>query len=824
MAAPAVLMGFHGWDCPLTKTEVQKILESACGDGIWRVSLSDGEGHIYAEVTRASDSAGEGRDEPHDNTEVCAAVLVGNSAAAALHVVGPARLRARLNEAARLASAWIAYAWKTALETDSLAREIVRSYEELHLLYELGGGLTSHQSVSAAADLILEKTLLTVPAAQAVIRLQSPEEQVYVKHSPPTAPDSARPGIDGQSISTTLRSRGIVLGTIVLSRSQDDGPFTSVDGKLLDGVGALAGNAIHSAQLYEELRRQGETRLRAVMDNVAEGIITVDGQGTVESFNPAAEQIFGYAAAEVIDQDFALLLPENLRTEYGGDLGNYLRLGKSNVVGATPHQMQGKRKDGEIFPMDMSVSHVSFDAQPLFIVSVRDITERQQWEEALRHQALHDALTGFPNRTLLYDRIQQVIVARHESEAFLALLVMDLDRFKEVNDTFGHHYGDLLLKQIGPRLRKVLRPADTVARLGGDEFAVLLPGANVRDATATAARLLRALRQPFPINGHLLDVTASIGIALCPEHGRDADTLLRQADVAMYVAKSNHSEYSVYAAEQDHHSINRLKLISELRFAIEQNELILYYQPKACLKDGEVTWVEALVRWRHPELGLILPNDFIPLAELTGLIRQLSQWVLNAALQQCRAWMDAGLDIGVAVNLSAQNLQDWRLPDVVTTAFETWGVPHNKLILEITESALMADPAESLGILTRLRNLDVRIAIDDFGTGYSSMAYLQQLPVQEIKIDKSFVLDMKSNDNDTAIVRTIIGLGHDLGLTVTAEGVEDQATWKMLASLGCDIAQGYYLSYPLPASELTRWLGDRQAQRAAHETVRTGSR
>ncbi len=598
----------------------------------------------------------------------------------------------------------------------------------------------------------------------------------------------------------------------MLGRSHDDEPFSSVDSKLLDAIGTLAANAIRNAQLYEELLQQAdalrasETRLRAVMDNVAEGIITVNEQGIVESFNPAAELTFGYAVDEIKGQRFEMLMPKSSHHEYDGDLSNYLRLSKSSVIGSRLHQASGRRKDGTTFPMDMAVSEVSLDTKRLFIVSVRDITERKQWEEALQHQALHDSLTDFPNRTLLLDRLQQAIVTGRRDDKPAALLIMDLDRFKEINDTFGHHCGDLLLKEIGPRIRSVLREGDTVARLGGDEFAVLLPGIDSKDAIMVAEDILRGLEQPFSVDGHLLHITASIGIALYPQHGQDADTILRQADVAMYVAKRAHSEYAVYASDQDQNSANKLALMGELRSAIEQNELVLYYQPKASLKDGSVAMVEALVRWQHPRHGLIMPNQFVPLAERTGLIRPLSNWVLNEALHQCRAWQDSGDDIAVAVNLSAQNLHDRRLPEIIAGLLETWNVPHDKLTVEITESTLMSDPAEAAEILSHLSAMGVKIAIDDFGTGYSSLAYLKRLQVDEIKIDKSFVMHMAENDNDAAIVRSTIGLGHDLGLTVTAEGVEDRGTWDMLGGIGCDIAQGYYLSRPMPAEDVARWL------------------
>jgi len=383
---------------------------------------------------------------------------------------------------------------------------------------------------------------------------------------------------------------------------------------------------------------------------------------------------------------------------------------------------------------------------------------------------------------------------------------MDLDRFKEVNDTFGHHIGDLLLEQLGERLGGVLRNSDTIARLGGDEFAVLLPTATIDDARQIADRLLQVLEEPFALGGLQLEIDASIGIALSPDHATDADTLLRRADVAMYVAKRGNSGHATYTADQDQHSPMRLAMVGELRRAVENSELSLYFQPKVSLKSGRVTCAEALVRWQHPKHGLLGPDLFVPIAEQTGLIRPLSRWVLDAALRQVNRWRQDGLDLAVAVNLSMRNLHDPEMAETIRQLLARWGVPASCLTIEITESSLMADAARAMEVLSRVRSMGVGVSIDDFGTGYSSLAYLKRLPVHELKIDKSFVAHMASDENDAAIVRSTIGLAHDLGLRVVAEGVEDQQTWDVLAALGCDVAQGYFISRPLPALALGEWL------------------
>jgi diguanylate cyclase (GGDEF)-like protein len=448
----------------------------------------------------------------------------------------------------------------------------------------------------------------------------------------------------------------------------------------------------------------------------------------------------------------------------------------------------------------------------LFLI-VRNASHRLVRQSAsLAYQARHDALTDLPNRTLLHDRLQQALHHAPPPQpgaepVSVALLLMDLDRFKEINDTFGHHHGDQLLRQVGARLCAALRATDTVARLGGDEFAVLLPATDVQRASAVAGALVRALEEPFILEGYSVSVGASIGIAVAPEHGQDATTLLRRADVAMYAAKRATSGYAVYLAAQDQYSPERLGLVGELRRAIEQDQLLLYYQPKVDFKTGRLDSVEALVRWQHPVRGLVPPDQFIPLAEHTGLITPLSHWVLTAALRQCRAWRDAGLGIRVAVNLSARLLQDERLVDSIVDLLRAWDVTPDLLQVEVTESAVMADPARALQILTRLHEMGIRIAIDDFGTGYSSLAYLKKLPADEIKIDKSFVRDMPGNADDVTIARSVIDLDHNLGLSVVAEGVEDRAVWDQLAGMGCDLAQGYYLSRPIPAAALTSWVG-----------------
>jgi len=468
----------------------------------------------------------------------------------------------------------------------------------------------------------------------------------------------------------------------------------------------------------------------------------------------------------------------------------------------------------------------TLDALASLADAVAQGIERTRAEEALRRQALHDALTDLPNRTLLQDRLTRALdVARRDGRdgtggavgvggagdaAPVALLLLDLDRFKEVNDTLGHQYGDELLRQVGVRLRETLRASDTVARLGGDEFAALLPGADEAATISAARAVLAALTAPIMVEGQTLDVGASIGVALSPAHGDDATTLLRRADVAMYAAKHAHGGYAIYDEVADRHSADRLALAGALRQALADDGLLLYYQPQVSLATGAVCGVEALLRWPHPVHGFIPPDYFIPLAEHTGLIGPLTEWVLRAALRHARGWAHGGSSLSVAVNLSAHLLHDQELPATIAALLREYGIAPGTLTLEVTESAVMADPERAVDVLARLRHLGVRLSIDDFGTGYSSLGYLKRLPVDEIKIDKSFVLELGTGADpaDVAIVRSVVQMAQALRREVVAEGVENPEAWGLLRGLGCDVAQGYYMSRPLPAAELERWLRD----------------
>ncbi|OLE18408.1 MAG: hypothetical protein AUG50_06330 [Betaproteobacteria bacterium 13_1_20CM_3_63_8] len=435
----------------------------------------------------------------------------------------------------------------------------------------------------------------------------------------------------------------------------------------------------------------------------------------------------------------------------------------------------------------------------------QDIASR---ESRIMDLAYRDTLTGLPNRVLFADLLDKAIVDAATAATPVAVLLMDLDHFKYVNDTLGHPIGDLLLREVAVRLQTVgTGESDVVARLGGDEFALLLPGGEVAEAQHLARAILRALELPMTLQGHVVDVSASVGVAVFPGHGVEGATLLRRADIAMYVAKRNNCGVAVWDEGADQHSSERLSLLSDLRKAVDNDELALTYQPKVALRGtGGEHYAEALVRWRHPTRGLVQPTEFIPFAEQTGYIRAITQWVLAHAIAQCAEWRLDGLRMNVSINLSTRDLMDATLPDRFVELLKRHRCSAQWITLEITESAVLDDPAHGIKNLERLHALGCKLAIDDYGTGYSSLAYLRRLPVHELKIDKSFVIGMATDAGDALIVRSTIELAHNLGLSVVAEGVENDATLDRLRAMGCDMVQGYLLSRALGVAETAVWM------------------
>jgi diguanylate cyclase (GGDEF)-like protein len=439
----------------------------------------------------------------------------------------------------------------------------------------------------------------------------------------------------------------------------------------------------------------------------------------------------------------------------------------------------------------------------IFQYLVGELLKSQQRAEELRRRATTDELTGLANREHFSSVVEERIAAARAAGSTFAVMLIDLDRFKEINDTLGHHYGDVLLRTLGPRLTEGAGPNGLVARLGGDEFAVL-PDLECDDPEAlegVAARLLDFVREPLAVDELTLGIDASIGISRFPIDGEDVHDMLRRADVAMYSAKENHASYKMYETALDRYSLRRFTVLNDFRRALEDEQFVLHYQPVVAINGTEVRGAEALVRWDHPQLGMVPPNDFIPIAEQSGLIGPLTHYVLERAVAECKRWRSEGRPLSVSVNLSVRDLLDLELPGHVASILTAHDLSPEALHLEITESMIMSDPDRALETVTRLRELGVCISVDDFGTGYSSLANLKRLPINELKIDRSFISSLPHDESDEIIVGSTINLGHDLRLKVVAEGVEDEITLKRLEKLGCDLAQGYYFGRPLPSQE-----------------------
>lgn len=429
----------------------------------------------------------------------------------------------------------------------------------------------------------------------------------------------------------------------------------------------------------------------------------------------------------------------------------------------------------------------------------------------LENMAFTDTLTGMPNRVLFYDRLEQAALTASRYNTQYAVMMMDLNRFKNINDTLGHHIGDKLLRIVGERLQLILRKSDTIARLGGDEFSALLPAINGdENATIVAQKIINALNEPISVDGHSLSIGISIGLARCPRDGDSSSLLMQRADIAMYHAKRKGLGFIFYDDSMDSDNLFELTMESELRQAVENTDFELYYQPKIDIEQGRIIGAEALIRWTHNTHGFVSPEKFIPLAEQTGLIQPLTEWVLEKALTQCAMWHDKNIMIGISVNLSAYSLNDINLLDTVRHALAKAKVEAKWLMLELTETAIMSDADHALSTLSRLNSMGVHLSVDDFGTGYSSLAYLKRFPVDEIKIDKSFVMDMLDDASDAVIVRSTIDLAHNMGMKVVAEGIETQEAWDKLAELGCNIGQGYHMCRPCPSDDFEKWVNESQ--------------
>ncbi|MBB3168888.1 EAL domain-containing protein [Simiduia aestuariiviva] len=599
--------------------------------------------------------------------------------------------------------------------------------------------------------------------------------------------------------------------------SLDKAPTTDTDG-IVNGV-LLVMRDITKEKVIEQELQDSEHRYRAFIANSMDGIWCCRIEPPIDTRLPVEEQVkqLGERAvftecnqvmAELRDCESADALLGVPMFDHGIEthrsaMCQFVESGyRLRDINTFRERANGERIELTVSTLGILEGHALKHVWGI----TRDVTEKRRYLAEMEYQAQHDALTGLPNRNFLYRTLREHFSECPESQK-MALLLIDLNRFKDLNDTLGHQVGDRLLKQIGPRLQEELRDVESfVARLGGDEFAVFLPQIrNEQQAVVVAHRLMEVIREPYDLKGFTSEIGAAIGISLRPQQAKDISALMRFADVAMSNAKSQYSGVAIYSPEIDPHSPKRFSLMSDLRRAIREDELMMHFQPKVELHTGRLHGFEALLRWNHPTLGFVPPGDFIPMAEATDIIHPLTEWVLEASIRQCRQWHQQRFYVSVAVNLSTRNLMDERLPKKLADLLTKNDLPASALELEITESAIMEDPERALLLLQQISDLGIKLSIDDFGTGYSSLAYLKRLPVQALKIDYSFVRLLLEDKQDEVIVRSTVNLGHNLGLHVVAEGVEDQPTLDCLIDMGCNQAQGYFLGRPMPPSAVPEW-------------------
>ncbi len=561
--------------------------------------------------------------------------------------------------------------------------------------------------------------------------------------------------------------------------------------------------------IYDDIteRKQAEEQLRLaarVFESSAEGIVITDLNGHILSVNEAFSAITGYPLEEIVGQNPRILKSGKHDPAFYRDMWRVIL-----KDGHWQGEVWNRRKNGEVYPEWMNIGSVKDEHGQIshFVGTFTDITQRKAAEERIHFLAHHDALTGLPNRVLLQDRISQSVAICQHQGGKAGLLLIDLDRFKNINESLNHAFGDQLLQEVAQRLEGCARRVDTVARSGGDEFVVLLTEVrDIAEIAAAANNILITLSQPFTLDGHEINITSSIGISVYPDDGDNAQHLLKNADVAMYRAKDmGRNNYQFYTQDMNARTFETLVLENSLRHALKRDDFVLHYQPQIDIASGVMVGVEALLRMRHPELGLVPPGTFIPIAEETGLIVPIGIWVINEACRQGRLWRDAGLtELRIAVNLSAKQFLQPGLLDIVEKALADSGLPPQQLELELTESILMRDSEVIIDTLRRFKKMGVQLSIDDFGTGFSSLSYLKRFDLDRLKIDQSFVRDITSDPDDLAIARAVIALGHSLGLKVIAEGVESGEQLELLRTNGCDEIQGYYFSRPQPASEIPR--------------------
>ncbi|MBI4808083.1 MAG: EAL domain-containing protein [Nitrosomonadales bacterium] len=580
-------------------------------------------------------------------------------------------------------------------------------------------------------------------------------------------------------------------------------PFQIISGEelvlsMLDGVSDMPARRVMRNELH---------LASVIFANSNEAIMITDAEARILSINSAFTQVSGYTLDEIYGKN-PKLLASGIH-----DAGFYQDMWESLIAtGSWSGEIWDKHKSGHLYPKWMKIIALKGEDDLIthFISFATDISARKEAEQNIEHLAYYDVLTGLPNRTLLHDRIKQHVAAAHRDKQRFALMFIDLDRFKYVNDSMGHAVGDQLLQAVATRLQENVREGDTVSRIGGDEFVILLRETDTDGAAHVAQSLLDMLHQPYEIDGMRIPIHASIGISIYPDNGLDIGTLIKHADVAMYRAKEDgRNSFRFFTTEMDSRINQLFSMEKDLRLALERNEFHLCFQPQMDIASGRLCGAEVLIRWNHPEKGAISPAEFIPVAEETGLIIAIGDWVLHTTCKKIAAWRRQGmLPLPIAINLSLRQLLQPDFAQQVATVLEKYDVPPNELELEVTESIMLNDAQVALNFLDKMRDLGVRLSIDDFGTGYSSLSYLKKMPIHKLKIDKSFVSDIQTDPNDEAIVRSIIALGHQFKLSVIAEGIERQEQMDYLKTLGCDEMQGYFYARPLTEEDFVRFACD----------------
>ncbi|MGN7457255.1 EAL domain-containing protein [Paenibacillus pasadenensis] len=564
---------------------------------------------------------------------------------------------------------------------------------------------------------------------------------------------------------------------------------------------------------FESQSLESERKFRSVIESASDAIILADSRTIIQSWNRGAQLMFGYTEKEAIGRPLEMTIPDRFKQAHADGLRPYLALQPDDVPGAgRTLELYGLRKDGTEFPIELSLAVWEEEGQPFLSSIIRDITERKKAEHKINQMVYLDPLTGLPNRHLLNDRLKEALDQADESGLMIGIMFLDLDRFKYINDTLGHTMGDLLLVEVSIRLRECVDRQDTVSRQGGDEFIVLLPGTSYEDMTRKAQRILMTFSQAILVGNQEMYVTPSIGLSLYPADGNNRDTLIKNADTAMYrVKEQGKNNFQFYTPEMNEVVSRRMNLEIGLRKGIQKNEFTVHYQPQVDIKAGAVVGVEALIRWQHPKLGLISPAEFIPLAEETGLIIPIGEWVLREACRQNKEWQDEGLPpLRIAVNISSRQFQQSGFAEVVSRALKETGLEPKYLELELTES-IVQNSAHAISIMHKLKEMGIFLSIDDFGTGYSSLSYLKLFPIDSLKIDQSFTRNLMQDSKDEALVHTIINMAHNLGLKVIAEGVETGEQLQYLLLRHCHEAQGYYFSKPVPPARISELLGEQIA-------------